>query len=67
MIEEILSFLKEFNVQTILSIALLMWYFTRDLKASIDQIDHDLKNMNTRISRLEGTVYGKDIYNHQEK
>ena len=44
-------------------ITLVILYFTRDLKASIDNLDRDLKDMNTRIARLEGTVYGKDIYN----
>ena len=61
--EHVLAFLREFNFQNILSMAVIMWYFTRDLKASIEQVDHDLMNMNTRISRLEGTVYGSDIYN----
>ncbi len=63
MIDQVLSFLREFNLQNILSMAVIMWYFTRDLKTSIEQVDHDLRDMNTRIARLEGTVYGKDIYN----
>ena len=61
--EELLNFIKEFNVQTLVSFILVAWYFTRDIKSSIDNVDRDLKVMNTRISRLEGTVYGKDIYN----
>lgn len=59
MIDQILSFLRE----NILLLTVIMCYFTRDLKASIEQVDLDLKKMNTRISRLEGTVYGSDIYN----
>lgn len=51
-----LNFLKEFNIQTILSLALVTWYFTRDIKASIDNLDRDIREMNTRVSRLEGTV-----------
>lgn len=57
------EFLNGFNVQTILSMIAILWYFTRDIKTSIDKIDKDIHLMNTRISRLEGTVYGKDIYN----
>ncbi len=59
---EILEFLKEFNVQTILSMAVIVWYFTRDLKSQISLLDKDLQAMNTRLSRVEGTVYGKDLY-----
>ena len=61
--DEILNFIKEFNIQTLVSLTLIVWYFTRDLKASIDNLDRDVRIMNTRISRLEGTVYGKDVYN----
>jgi len=65
--ENILDFLKEFNLQTILSMGAIVWYFTRDLKLSIDLLDKDIRNMNTRISRIEGSVYGKEIYNNIEK
>lgn len=60
--DELLNFLKEFNLQTIISLALIVWYFTRDIKTSIDNLDKDIQKMNTRISRLEGTVYGKAVY-----
>lgn len=63
---EIIDFLKEFNLQTILSMGVLVWYFTRDIKASIENLDRDLRNMNTRLSRVEGAVFGTDIYDHVE-
>ncbi len=59
---EIIEFFKEFNLQTIISMGLIVWYFTREIKSSIDNLDKDVREMNTRVSRLEGTVYGKDIY-----
>ncbi len=59
---EMLEFLRGFNIQNIMSMGLLIWYFTRDIKASIDKLDADINKMNTRVSRIEGTVYGKDIY-----
>ncbi len=62
--EKVLEFIKEFNLQTIISMAIIVWYFSRDIKSSIDKLDKDLQLMNTRTSRLEGTVYGKDIYTH---
>lgn len=65
--ENVWDFLKAFNLQTILSLAGIVWYFTRDIKSSINNLDHDLREMNTRISRIEGTVYGKEIYNKVDK
>jgi len=70
--KELTDFLKEFNLQTIISMALIMWYFTRDmkieLKTHIDTLDRDLRemnkelrDMNTRTSRIEGNVYGKEV------
>lgn len=45
--EQLLNFLKEFNFQTILSMTLIVWYFTRDIKnsveAKIDRIEKDLR------------------------
>ncbi|MGJ0428483.1 hypothetical protein [Methylobacter sp.] len=59
---ELLEFLKEFNIQTILSMGVIVWYFTRDLKSQIFLLDKDLQAMNIRLSRAEGTLYGKDLY-----
>ncbi len=69
--EELLQFLREFNIQTILSMLFIVWYFTSDLKksveAKIDNLDREIHQMNTRVGRLEGTVYGKDIYKHVDE
>ncbi len=64
--DNLLDFLREFNVQTILSMVIIIWYFTRDIKSSIENLDRDLQKMNTRLSRVEGTLYGKDIYDHKD-
>lgn len=61
---EVIQFLNGFNMQTIISMWLLMWYFNRDIKASIDKLDEDVREMNSRLCRLEGTVYGEEVYNH---
>lgn len=61
--EPVIEFLKAFNLQTILSMLAIVWYFSRDIKISIENLDKDVQKMNTRISRVEGTVYGKNIYN----
>lgn len=60
--QDFIQFLKEFNLQNIISMGVIMWYFTRDIKKELKEINHDLHRMNTRVSRAEGTVYGKEIY-----
>ncbi len=64
--DDIISFFKEFNAHNIISMGLVVWYFTHDIKVSlekkIDALDSDIRAMNTRLGRVEGTVYGKDVY-----
>lgn len=64
--DKLLDFLREIDAHTIIAMAIIMWYFTKDIKKElgerIDRLDHDVRKMNTRIGRLEGTVYGKDLY-----
>lgn len=60
--DKFLEFLQEFNIQNIISLIIIVWYFTRDLKKEIEKVNAELHQMNTRISRIEGTVYGKEIY-----
>ena len=60
--ETFIQFLKDFNLQNIISMGVIIWYFTRDLKKDMKEMNNELHHMNTRISRIEGTVYGKDIY-----
>lgn len=79
--DRLIDLLTQFDFQHFISLIVIVWYFTRDIKKSleekIDKLDQDLRNeihhldenlktMNTRISRVEGTVYGKEIYNHLE-
>lgn len=63
---EVMEFMKGFDLHTIISTGIIMWYFTQDIKASIvnDRTDQDVRKMNSRLSQLEGTVYGKDVYKH---
>jgi hypothetical protein len=67
LIDGAFAFFREFNIQTIFSLGAIVWYFTRDIKNSIDNLDKHIRDMNTRVSRLEGTVYGTDLYNLKEK
>lgn len=72
--DHVVEFLKEFNLQSILSMIGIMWYFTRDIKEDVQELKKDVKDMknemhisNTRISRLGGSVYGKDCYNQTKE
>lgn len=67
--ELILQFFKDFSLQNIISMAVIMWYFTRDIKkdmhklaSAMEHMNKEFHRMNTRVSRIEGNVYGKDIY-----
>ena len=69
--QDFLDILKKCDLFTILTLGVFMWYIVHDMKKSletkIDKLDIDFRFMNTRISRLEGTVYGKDVYKHTEE
>lgn len=66
-LDKIASFLHEFNLQTIISMGIIVWYFTKEIKTSIDNLDKDIRGMNTRVSRLEGGFYGKEAFKLNEK
>jgi hypothetical protein len=66
---ELIEFIKDSNLPTLLAIIGASWCFTRDIKKEIKEIRQeiqgihkDFKFYNTRLSRTEGTVYGKEIY-----
>ena len=60
--KDLLDFLKEYDIKMVISMIVIMWYFTRDLKMSLERLDTDVRKMSTRISRIEGTLYGKEVY-----
>lgn len=64
--DQVLEFLKEFNFQIILSVSIIVWYFTNQIKKSLHEkiykLDLDIREMETRVGRLEGAVFGKDVY-----
>jgi len=69
----LVDFLKGFNLQTLIGMAFMLWYFLLDFKQEIrkdvkeirtdlKEAHHDMKFMNIRLSRLEGNTYGANIY-----
>lgn len=70
---EIIEVLKDLNVPTILAVVASSWFFTRDVKKEIHEIKNEIRDIhkefkfiNIRLSRVEGTVYGKDIYKKED-
>lgn len=64
--EKIIELVNGLNLQMIISIFAVTWYFTNDMKkdiiSRIDNLDKDIREMNSRVGRLEGTVYGNEVY-----
>jgi hypothetical protein len=74
MTTEIQNILKELNIGTLLTIMAASWWFNRTLRADVKEIKEEIKSIhkefkfiNIRLSRVEGTVYGVDIYKEKEK
>jgi hypothetical protein len=67
--DEFIKSLITLDWPAVVAMVALTWYFTYDLRKSNEEIlreiksmHEDMKVMNTRISRVEGTVYGAQIY-----
>jgi hypothetical protein len=67
--EELIKTIFSLNWQTVVGMIVIAWYFTHDIRKvneeilrEIKSMHEDMKVMNTRISRVEGTVYGAQIY-----
>jgi hypothetical protein len=74
--KEFIDLIKDLNVPTILGIIAAVWWANRGLRADmkelkgevsdirkdISSIHKEFKFINIRVSRLEGSFYGKEIY-----
>lgn len=72
--QEVIEFLKGFNLQTLISMFVMLHFMLKGIKEQLQTMNSDMKdmnkefhNMNTRVSHIEGTVYGKDIYKQEAK
>lgn len=69
--EKLIELVNSLNWQTIIGIFIVVWYFTNDMKkdiiSRIDNLDKDIREMNTRVGRLEGTVYGNNLYKNEKE
>jgi hypothetical protein len=65
---ELVDFLKGFNVQQIISMVVIFWFMTKSFREDIKEIKIDIKDMDRRISHLEGAFTSKSccILNHEQ-
>lgn len=71
--QEITELLKDLNVLTLWAVIGASWFFSRrthfdleKIKTLIQGIHKEFKFINIRLSRAEGTIYGKEIYEVDE-
>lgn len=55
--DKLIDFLNGFNVQTILVMIGVLWYFTRELKLGIKQDIEELKQVNTKQDDRSDKLY----------
>ncbi len=49
---EIIPYLNTLNWQTMVAMFAICWYFTRDIKNSVDKLDKDFREQSKRTDRL---------------
>lgn len=50
--EKVLEFFKEFNIQTILALFFIVWYYTRDIKSEMKILEAKIDKQSYRSDRL---------------
>lgn len=50
--ENVINFLKDFNIQTIVPIVIIFWYFSRDIKSEMKLLEDKIDKQSDRIDRL---------------
>lgn len=66
---EFIELLKMFDLSNLLAIGVVAWFINRNINSKFDEVRDEFKEIhkefkfiNIRLSRVEGAVYGKDIY-----
>lgn len=49
--EQVLEFLKGFNIQTIFSLAAIVWFFSSSLKAEMKLLESQIDRLGSRIDQ----------------
>jgi hypothetical protein len=50
--DKFLNFLEGFNIQTIISMVVIFWYFTRDIKSEMKLLESKIDTQAARSDRL---------------
>lgn len=71
---EIIQLFKELNLTTILTVIAASWWFNRSIRSDVKEIKQEIKTIhkefkfiNIRLSRVEGTLYGVDLYKEKDE
>lgn len=49
---EILTYLENLNWPTMAAMFIITWYFTRDIKASVEKLENDMREQGKRTDKL---------------
>lgn len=64
--DQIVQFLQGFDIQTILSILVIVWLFTRNIKSELKEIKQELKSIDMRLTRVEIRFDERDRYESKD-
>lgn len=59
---DIITAMTGLNLHTLAFFIVTMWWFTKDIRSDVKSMKDELHASNTRVSRIEGTVYGRKLY-----
>ncbi len=54
---EIIEFIKEFDLHTIITVAVFTWFFKSNIDKQFKKVKGDLKLIDSRLTRLEGAIH----------
>lgn len=49
---DLIQIIEKFNWQTIIAMFLIGWYFTREIRSSLQNLDDDVKKQGNRTDKL---------------
>jgi hypothetical protein len=64
-LEFMLNTITGMNLHTLAFFVVTIWYFTKDIRSDLKAMKTEMHASNTRLSRVEGTVYGKKMYDEK--
>jgi hypothetical protein len=74
MFKELVELSKELNLPTLITIFGAVWWANRGLRADMKEVKDEIKSIhkefkfiNIRVSRLEGSFYGNEIYKQDKE